>query len=75
MLNKLRAKNLELEQKYLSQKDDRNVTLQRVISQLLKYDDCFLKMSIEHAYSILRELKVKPDMYEQIYLELTKQKN
>ena len=38
-------------------------------------DDCFLKMSIEHAYAILRELNVKPDMYEQIYLELTKPKN
>ena len=75
MLNKLRSKNLELEQKYLSQNDDKNVTLQRVISQLLKDDDCFLKMSIEHAYAVLRELNVKPEMYEQIYLELTKPKN
>lgn len=75
MLNKLRAKNLELEQKFLSQNDHKNVTLQRVISQLLKNNDCFLKMSIEQAYSVLRELNVKPEMYEKIYLELTKPKN
>ena len=75
MLNKLRAKNKELEQKYLAQDDVKNITLQRVISQLIKDDDCFLKMSIERAYAVLRELNVKPDMYEKIYLELTKPKN
>ena len=75
MLNKLREKNIELEQKFLNQNDDKNVTIQRVISQLLKDEKCFLKMSIEHAYGILRELNVKPEMYEKIYLELTKPKN
>lgn len=75
MLNKLREKNKELEQKYLKLDDVKNVTLQRVISQLIKDDECFLKMSIERAYAILRELNVKPEMYEKIYLELTKPKN
>ena len=75
MLNKLRSKNIELLEKYTSQNDEKNIALQRVISQLLKDDDCFLKMSIEHAYAVLRELNVKPDIYEQIYLELTKPKN
>lgn len=75
MLDKLRAKNFELEQKYLSQNDDKNVAIQRVISQLLKDDNCFFKISIERAYALLRELEVKPEMYEKIYLELTKPKN
>lgn len=75
MLNKLREKNALLEQKFLEEKDDKNVAIQRVISQLLKDDECFLKISIEKAYTILRELNVKPEMYEQIYFELTKPKN
>ncbi|MBQ7885047.1 MAG: hypothetical protein IJ318_03020 [Clostridia bacterium] len=75
MINKLREKNIQLQKKFEQASDSKNVTVQKVISQLLADDDCFFKMSIEHAYAILRELNVKPEKFEKIYLELTKPKN
>lgn len=75
MLNKLRQKNQELIKQYEQENNQQALMAQKVISQLLKFDDCFMRMSIEHSYALFRELNVKPDMYEKIYLELTKPKN
>lgn len=72
MLDKLRELNQKLIKKYEKAKDYKNTTTQKVIAQLLKNDECFLKMSIEHSYTILRELGFKEKDYEKIYLELTK---
>lgn len=73
MLNKLRELNEKQLNKYEKEGDFKNITAQKVIQQLLKQDDCFFKMSIEQAYTILRELGFDPKDYEKIYLQLTKQ--
>ncbi|MBE7075038.1 MAG: hypothetical protein E7376_03575 [Clostridiales bacterium] len=75
MINTLRNKNKELIKKYEKEGDVKNTISQKVIFNLLSHDDCFFKISLEQAYTILKELNVKPEMYEQIYLQLTKPKN
>lgn len=73
MLNKLRELNEKQLKKYEKEGDFKNITAQKVIQQLLKPDDCFFKMTIEQAYTILHELGFDKKDYEKIYLELTKQ--
>ncbi len=41
-----------------------------VIYNILKEDDCFKRMSMDMAYSILRDLRV--DNKEEVYIELMK---
>lgn len=72
MLNKLREKNQQLLRDYHQKKDYKNETTQKIIEQLLKQDDCFLKMSIEQAFTIFRELNCKRERFEEIYLQVTK---
>ncbi len=75
MLDKLKEKNLELLKKYQQNGDLKNETIQKTIMQLLSYDDCFFKLSIEQAYAVFKELNVKPEEFQKIYLQLTKPKN
>lgn len=75
MLNKLKQKNEELLQKYKNQNDDKNLTIQNLIHELLSTQDCFLKMSIEQAYAIFKQLDIKESAFKDIYIELTKSKN
>lgn len=72
MLELLRQKNQRLLSKYHENKDYKNETTQKMIEQLLKHDDCFLRMSIEHAFTIFRELNCKRELFEDIYLAVTK---
>ena len=44
----------------------------KLISSILEEDDCFNKMSIETAYSILKDLEV--DNIDKVYIELMKRK-
>ena len=41
-----------------------------LIKEILKNDDCFLKMDIEYAYSILRDLKFSEEDLKKVYLKL-----
>ncbi len=42
----------------------------KLIKEILNKDDCFLNMSIEYAYAILRDLGVAEEKLKSIYLEL-----
>ena len=66
MLNKLRRINDLLINKYRTEEN---------FKKLLTQNDCFFKMSIEQAFTVLRELDIKKENFENIYLELTKPKN
>ncbi len=41
-----------------------------IIKKILNEKDCFLKMNIEYAYAILRDLKIPEDQIKNVYLEL-----
>ena len=75
MINKLRQKNIELFKKYHYENDEENENKQKLIALMLKHDDCFLKISINQAFAIFRELGFKKEDYPNIYLQLTKPKN
>lgn len=42
----------------------------QIIKQILEIPNCFLKMSIEQAYSILRDLKIPESNIKETYLNL-----
>lgn len=42
----------------------------KLIKEILNKDDCFLNMSIEYAYAILRDLGVPEEKLKSVYLEL-----
>lgn len=42
----------------------------KLIKEILNKDDCFLNMSIEYAYAILRDLGVAEEKLKSVYLEL-----
>ncbi len=41
-----------------------------LIKNILKNDNCFFEMTMEEAYSILRDLKVKEEDLKKVYLIL-----
>lgn len=41
-----------------------------LIKKILNEKDCFLKMNIEYAYAILRDLNIPEDKIKEVYLEL-----
>lgn len=66
MMNKLKEINnklLELEP--TNQK-------QQIIKKLLQNDDCFLKINIRDAYSILDDLGIPNEKKKEVYFELIK---
>lgn len=72
MLKKLRILNKTLISKY--QKDEVALKKQLLIEKLLKDDNCFFKMKIETAYSILKDLNIDSDDIDNIYMELIDKK-
>lgn len=67
-LTKLRKKAGEL-----LQNNDSNINERRkfeIIKNILKDDDCFLAMDIEHAYAILRDLGVSKELIDSYYSTL-----
>ena len=42
----------------------------KLIKEILNKADCFLNMSIEYAYAILRDLGVPEEKLKSVYLEL-----
>ena len=68
MLEKLKKINLELiDNEELSQE---NLEKQLLIRKILSDKDCFFKISIETAYSILRDLGIRKDKLKEVYSEL-----
>lgn len=66
MLEKLREINNKLlEINPISKK-------QQLIKKLLQNKDCFLKINITDAYSILDDLKIPDEKKKEVYLELIK---
>ncbi len=41
-----------------------------IIKKILNEKDCFLKMNIEYAYAILRDLNIPEDKIKEVYLQL-----
>ncbi len=68
MIEKLRIINNKLIQ--LNRDNIINLKKYYLIHELLKDDDCFKKISIEYAYSVLKDLEVKDKDLENIYCEL-----
>ena len=73
MINKLKEINEKL---ILLYKDnDEQLNKQLLIKKILKEPNCFFKMNIELAYSILRDLQFKNEEIKNIYLILIDEKN
>lgn len=68
MLNILREKNKKLIKYYTINNDAKELTKHKIIEQILKHDDCFQKLSLEEAYSILKDLQI--DNWKEVYAEL-----
>ena len=47
-----------------------NLKKYKLIKEILNQKDCFLNMSIEYAYSILRDLQIPESELKNVYLQL-----
>ena len=54
----------------LNKNNDEELKKQLLIKKILEEKDCFLKISIEDAYSILRDLKISEEDLKKVYIEL-----
>lgn len=68
MLGKIQKLNQQLLQINVSNPSELNK--QKLIEKILSKKNCFLKMSIEDAYSILRDLKIPEDQIQDVYFNL-----
>ena len=50
--------------------DEENIKKHLLIREILKDKNCFLKMDIEYAYAILRDLEFKEDELKDAYSQL-----
>lgn len=73
MIEKLRALNERLIE--LNVDDEVNIKKYQCIQKILQEDKCFLKMEVEYAYSILRDLGIQEQDLRKVYLELIEIKN
>ena len=67
-LNYLRQKVDELLQN--STNDNNECKKYTIIKEVLKDDDCFLNIDIEHAYAILRDLGIEEERLRSYYSSL-----
>lgn len=65
MIEKLRQINKKLIKLNLNNAEE--LKKQQIIEKILLDEKCFFKMSIEHAYSILRDLGVKESALKDTY--------
>lgn len=70
ILDHLIKLNEELINKYNSLNDIESLQKYLTIKKILLTPNSFLKMKIEYAYSILRDLNIKEKDIKNIYLEL-----
>lgn len=68
MIEKLKSINKKLID--LNKNNDEELKKQLLIKKILEEKDCFLKVSIEDAYSILRDLKISEEDLKKVYIEL-----
>lgn len=73
MLNTLKKKNEQLIELYIN--DEEKLNKQLLIKRILSENNCFLKISIETAYSILNDLQVDKNKIKEVYNELIDYKN
>ena len=66
MLKFLRDINIKLINKY--EDDPKKLERQLMISNFLRYDDCFFRISVEDAFKILKDLDIMN--YEETYINL-----
>ncbi len=50
--------------------NEKILTKHLIIKEILEDKNCFLKMDIEYAYSILRDLQIKEEDLKSVYCEL-----
>ncbi len=68
MIDKLKDINKQLIT--LNKDNKKELDKQLIIKKILEEKDCFLKMSIEKAYGILRDLKIDEMDLRKVYMEL-----
>lgn len=68
MIEKLKIIN----EKYIEEYKENSHELKKyeLIKKILNEKDCFLKMNIEYAYAILRDLNIPEDKIKEVYFEL-----
>ena len=70
-MNKMLEKLKEINVKIIEQcSDDEEKSKQLLIQKILDEDNCFMKMNVEVAYALLRELNIDESMLKETYLEL-----
>lgn len=73
MLKILRQKNEELILKYKD--NELELKKQKLIKNILSDSNCFFKMDIETAYSILRDLQIYESELQKVYKKLIEKKD
>lgn len=68
MINKLKLINEKLI--YKNKNNNMELKKQLLIKEILNEKNCFLKMNIEKAYSVLRDLEIDEKDLKEIYLKL-----
>lgn len=71
MIEKLRMINNRISESTLDKKVKKRHS---IIKKILEDDDCFLKMDIEIAYGILRDLLIEEDKLKMVYMALIDKK-
>ncbi len=68
MIDKLKM----ITEKYIEENNNNPDELKKykLIKEILNQKDCFLNMSIEYAYSILRDLHVPENELKNVYIKL-----
>lgn len=72
MMNKLREQNKLMLYKYSKENNAKEIAKHTIIGELLKSDDCFQKLSLDEAYTILKSLNV--DDWKEMYVKLVNKK-
>lgn len=68
MIEKLKEINDKLIE--LNKDNKEELKKQILIKKILEEKDCFLKMNIEYAYAVLRDLKFSEDEIKKVYMQL-----
>lgn len=68
MIDKLKEINSKLIE--INKNNENELKKQRLIEKILMEKNCFLKMSIEDAYAILRDLRIPDDELKNVYFNL-----
>ncbi len=72
MIDELRKTAIQLMQKNINTEQLKKYKL---ICEILSHDDCFFKLRIEKAYSILRDLEIPADQIQKTYVDLMTKKD